>query len=176
MQNPVYTHTHILRQVLLKTMVHFLFIFFNCKFQVFLLSIMCRDPGGKAIVSYLLPKRFRQNKTKCWKCSNRQLQNKTLRIIKTKKKSVKSNYVTPDDNQKYSRKPLTGRCGTISLPPGSQHKKNNEKTWKITIKNDKQSSIVLNKNLHSVVWFCSVRFYHMSTILDCLMPNPFLYI
>ena len=37
------------------------------------------------------------------------------------------------------------RHGTIPLPPGSRHKKNNQSTWSITIKNDKQCFLILNK-------------------------------
>ena len=44
---------------------------------------------------------------------------------------------TPDNDQKYGRKRLGGRYGTIPLPPESRHKKNNKKTWKITIRNNK---------------------------------------
>ena len=40
---------------------------------------------------------------------------------------------------------LSRRYGIISLPPGSQHKKNNKKTWKIKIKNNKHCSSVFNK-------------------------------
>ena len=35
---------------------------------------------------------------------------------------------TPDDDKKYSREGLGRRCGTISLPRGSQHKKNHRNT------------------------------------------------
>ena len=45
------------RQILLKTMEHGLF-FLIVIFQV-LLFFLCRDPGGKEIVPYLLPKSFR---------------------------------------------------------------------------------------------------------------------
>ena len=33
---------------------------------------------------------------------------------------------TPDDDQKYGHKRLGRRYGTIPLPSGSQHKKNNK--------------------------------------------------
>ena len=46
----------LLRQVFLKTMETLLIILI---FQVFLLVFLCRDPDGKGIVPYLLPKRFR---------------------------------------------------------------------------------------------------------------------
>ena len=49
---------------------------------------------------------------------------------------------TPDDDQKYGRKRLGRRYWTIPLPPGTRHKKNN-KTRKITIKNNKKCSITL---------------------------------
>ena len=81
-------------------------------------------------------------------CSIWQLQNKTLQKIKTiKTQTVNSNYSTPDDDQKYGWKYLGRRYGTIPLPPESQHKKNNKKTWKIMIKINKQCFIIFNKNL-----------------------------
>ena len=49
------------------------------------------------------------------------------------------NYTTPDDNQKYGQKCLGRRYWTVPLLPGPQHKKNNKKTWKITIKNNKKN-------------------------------------
>ena len=61
-------------------------------------------------------------KTKCWKCSNWQLQNKTLQIIKTvKSQQWTQNYTTPDDNQKYGQKYFGRRYGTIPLPSRSRH-------------------------------------------------------
>ena len=48
----------LLMQVLLKTMEHRL-LFLIVIFQDFLLFFLCGDPGGKEIVPYLLPKRFR---------------------------------------------------------------------------------------------------------------------
>ena len=80
-----------------------------------------------------------QFKKKCWKRSNRQLQKKTLQIIKTIKTQTLStqNYTTPNEYQKSGQKCLGRRYGTISLSPGSWHKKNNKKTWKIIIKNNK---------------------------------------
>ena len=47
----------VLMQVL-KTMERRLFITFNCNFSSLLDIFLCRDPGGKGIVLYLLPKRF----------------------------------------------------------------------------------------------------------------------
>ena len=47
---------------------------------------------------------------KRWKLSNRQLQNKTLQIIKTvKAQQSTQNYTTLDDDQKYGRKRLGRR-------------------------------------------------------------------
>ena len=47
--------------------------------------------------------------------------------------------MTPDEDQKYGWKRLGKRYKTIPLPPGFQQKNNNTKTWKITIKNNKQT-------------------------------------
>ena len=48
----------LLRQVLFTSMEHCL-LFLIVIFQVFLLFFLRRCPGGKEIVPYLLPKRFR---------------------------------------------------------------------------------------------------------------------
>ena len=58
-----------------------------------------------------------------------------MKTIKTQ--TVNSNYTTPNENQKFGRKYLGRRYGTIPLPPGSRHKKNKKESWKITIKNNK---------------------------------------
>ena len=62
------------------------------------------------IILTLLPNLFPTERfiTKCWKRSKRQLQNKTLQIIKTAKSQ---NYINTDDDQKYSRKRLGRRYG-----------------------------------------------------------------
>ena len=58
-----------------------------------------------------------------------------------------------NDDQKYGRKHLDRRYGTISLPPGFRHKRNSKKIWKITIKNKKQSSFVFNKTCLNILLF-----------------------
>ena len=61
-----------------------------------------------------------------------------LQIIKTiKTQTVKSNYSTPDDDQKYGRKRLGRRYGTIPLQSRSRHKKNNKKIWKLQLEINK---------------------------------------
>ena len=68
---------------------------------------------------------------------NDNLKNKTQQIIKTITiQNCQLKDTTPDDDQKYGWKHLGRRYGTIPIPPGSQEKKNN-KTWKITIKDNK---------------------------------------
>ena len=49
----------IIKQVLLKMMKHRL-LFLIIIFQVFLLFILCQDPGGQGTVPYLLPECFHQ--------------------------------------------------------------------------------------------------------------------
>ena len=53
MLKSVYLGMLLLRQVLLKTMKHGLFIIFMVIFQVFLLFFLCWDPYHKGIVLYL---------------------------------------------------------------------------------------------------------------------------
>ena len=63
-----------------------------------------------------------------------------LQIIKTAKTQQSTqNYTTPDDDQKYGRKRLGRRYGTIPLPFRSRRKKNNKESWKNKIKNNKQT-------------------------------------
>ena len=50
-----------------------------------------------------------------------------------------------DNDNKYDRKSLGRRYGTIPLPFKSRHKKNNKESWKNRIKINKQCSIVFNK-------------------------------
>ena len=70
-----------------------------------------------------------------------------LQIIKTiNLKLSTQNYTTTDDDQKYDRKRLDRGYGTIPLQSRSWYKKNNKKIWKNKIKNNKQCSIVSNKN------------------------------
>ena len=61
-------------------------------------------------------------KTKRWKRSNRQLQNKMFQVIKTgKKKKSTVNYPTLYDDQKYGRKSFGKRYRTILLLSRSWH-------------------------------------------------------
>ena len=90
--------------------------------------------------------------------TSQQLQNKTLQLIIT----ITQNYTTPDDDHKYGQKCLGRRYGTTPLSPGSWHKKNN-KTWKITIENYKQCSIVFNK---TCVCVCVCVYIYISKVAD----------
>ena len=49
-----------------------------------------------------------------------------IKTVKTQQST--QNYTTPDDDQKYGRKRLGRRYGTIPLPSKSRHKKNNKES------------------------------------------------
>ena len=73
----------------------------------------------------------------------KELSMSTAQAVKTQQST--QNNTTSNDDQKYGRKRLGRRNGTIPLPSRSWHKKNNKEPWKNKIKNNKQCSIIYNK-------------------------------